>query len=330
MRNLLTSICLLSLVAVCTAAPERPAADRYAAAVNDRVITEGEVKAYIAPQIQRIRRRFQGSERIERMNEVYREGLQALIDHALILEEFDSSQYQLPQEVVNEEINRFIRENYGGDRTTFLRALKKQNETLEEWRQDFRERIKVRMMMHVHVYANADVSLGDLRRAYVSKKDEFRTPAQVKFRLIRIQRGESEEDRAAKREEIETIRRRIVEDGEPFAAVAREMSEGNRAEEGGAYPWLEPEDLAPELAAALGDLSTGEVSGVIEAEDSYYLATVEGRREPSVQPFGEVREELEERTLARKRAQVRERWLDRLRQKHVVQIFDRPESESAG
>lgn len=102
---------------------------------------------------------------------------------------------------------------------------------------------------------------------------------------------------AAARASAEQARKRIVEAGEPFATVAREVSQhADTARSGGHFGWTiitEPgSGLDPIIDTTAGTLADDAVSEVIEGEEAFYVIMVDGRRE------GDVPEELAKRELA--------------------------------
>jgi peptidyl-prolyl cis-trans isomerase SurA len=66
--------------------------------------------------------------------------------------------------------------------------------------------------------------------------------------------------------------------GEPFAQVARALSDGPTAPRGGALGQVEPEQLEPAVAAALAPLSPGGRTAPIETAAGYYIFAWDGAR----------------------------------------------------
>jgi parvulin-like peptidyl-prolyl isomerase len=145
----------------------------------------------------------------------------------------------------------------------------------------------------------------------------LKLPAQVDLRLIEFTRpiapqgmgadaapelvAEYEAKLAAAREAVAAARKRIVEGGESFAAVARELSRHtDTARSGGRFGWTQVADaeggvgsgFEPIVDTTASTLPDGQVSEVLEGEEALYLIMVAGRRE------GDVPEELGKRELA--------------------------------
>ncbi|HVH97947.1 MAG TPA: SurA N-terminal domain-containing protein [Enhygromyxa sp.] len=138
----------------------------------------------------------------------------------------------------------------------------------------------------------------------------LKLPPQVDLRLIAINKpiapppgsdaelvADHEARMAAAKASAEAARKRIVEGGEPFATVARELSQhADTARSGGRFGWTiitEPgSGLDPIIDSSAATLADAAVSEVIEGEESFYVIMVAGHRE------GDVPEDLAKRELA--------------------------------
>ncbi|MFV8753027.1 peptidylprolyl isomerase [Nannocystaceae bacterium ST9] len=143
-------------------------------------------------------------------------------------------------------------------------------------------------------------------------------PAQVELRLIEVPKPiapPADADEATKAEwqlrfdtakaSLVAARTRIVEGGESFPALARELSKHtDTARSGGYFGWTQVTDtgsgLDPAIDEAAQKLADGEVSEPIETDESFWLITVEGHREGDV-PEADARRELAEEAVRRAR-----------------------------
>jgi peptidyl-prolyl cis-trans isomerase SurA len=82
-------------------------------------------------------------------------------------------------------------------------------------------------------------------------------------------------------QEVRNLAEKLTEQmkqGARFSAVAQQFSQSATAAVGGDMGWLRPDQLSPELAAAVGPLKTGELSAPIRTNSGYYLLLVLDRR----------------------------------------------------
>jgi peptidyl-prolyl cis-trans isomerase SurA len=69
-----------------------------------------------------------------------------------------------------------------------------------------------------------------------------------------------------------------MKQGARFSAIAQQFSQSATAAVGGDMGWLRPDQLAPDLAAAVGPLKAGELSPPVRTGGGYYLLLVLDRR----------------------------------------------------
>lgn len=308
----------LLLAAVAASADSRlVAVNSYAAAVDDRVITDGDVQVAVEPILLQLQKQVPPEQLTEQMQELYQSALNQLIDRALILEEFDTLGYQLPEKAVLQEEQDFIQKNFNGDRVGFEEYLRKSNKTVEEWREEVGEKLRIDMLRYREIFSRIDISPLEVRRAYENHKGDFTEGEQVLIRLIEIAKGD--DPATAKAKAMAAVTR--AADGADFAELAKEVSEGTRATEGGEMPKMNPNDLRAELKDAIHQLKVDEVSPLIETDNKFYIVKLEEREPGNVLPFTEVREQIERDLKGQEAERLTKRWMERLRRKHTVHIF---------
>jgi len=318
-RFILAGLFLLASLAS-SLATESVTVDAYAAVVNDRVITVSDVRALIQPVERQLEATFEGDRLEQKKQDAYDEGRRALIERALILEEFKAQKGQLPDRLVDERLDELIRERFGGDRAAFLQALSDERMTIEEYRGQIREQLIIGLLRRQEVMDRIKVSPTDVQRRYQENLDRYRVPPKVRLRMIALNKGASPEDREVKRSQALHIRERLL-GGEDFAAVARAESEGSKAASGGDWGWVDPTILRPELAEVLESIPVGEVSDVVETEEEFYLLKIEGRQNESVVPFEDVQEDLTRELRNSAGEQLYADWISRLENKHFIKLF---------
>lgn len=307
-----------------TNAPKEPVSiqiDGYAARVNDKIITRSEVRELLAPLLPELYRTYQGAQLEEELQKAYAKARDELVERALIMEAFKVRGGQIPDEYVNEEINRIINDRFKGDRALFEQTLTEQKKTRTDYMEMIRERMAVGMMMNEEVTRRARITPEQVREAYETNKDLYFIPDKVKYSVILLNRGATEEEHAVKHEEAESIRQRLV-DGADFGKTATEVSEGSRATEGGSYPWMQPKDVRPELRETLETLPAGEISDIIETDSGFYIVKVEARRQAAYKTFDEVRSDIKADLTSKERERLKNRWIEHLKAINYVVIYD--------
>ncbi|MCK5675995.1 MAG: peptidylprolyl isomerase [Verrucomicrobia bacterium] len=295
--------------------------DGYAATVNDRVITQGEVREAMAPILPELYRTYQGAKLEEELEKAFVNTRNELVERALIMAAYKARGGQIPDQYVNDEIKRVITERFKGDDALFEQVLAGQKKTRAEYMDTTREQMAVGMMMNEEVYRRARVTPEQVREAYEADKESYFIPEKVKYSVIVLNKGATPEDQAVKQTEAESIRKQLVE-GADFGETAKEVSEGSRAAEGGVFPWMQPKDVRPELQKTLNTLPAGEISEIIAADTELYLVKVEARRQAGHKTFDEVRKSIKAALNAKERERLRIRWIDRLKENNYVVIYE--------
>jgi peptidyl-prolyl cis-trans isomerase SurA len=295
--------------------------DGYAAKVNDRVITRGEVHEAMAPLMPELYRLYQGDELDAELEKAFNQSRDELIERTLILEAFQSKGGEIPDQYVNDEIKRVINDRFKGDEALFEQVLADQKKTRTEYQQMIREQMIVGMMINEEVSQRARITPEQIRSEYDLHKENYFIPEKVKYSVIVVNKGETPEDQTVKMEEARRIRQKLME-GADFAETAKETSEGSRAADGGSFPWMQPKDVREELRDTLISLPAGEISEIIDTELQLYIVKVEGRRQMGYTPFEEVRDQIKNALTARERARLRNRWIERLKKQNYVRTYE--------
>jgi len=319
-RISLLAVAALGLGAGGAVAADTVTLDGIAAYVNDRAITIGDVAALLAPVERQMRERFRGEELRRRVAEGWRRTLDQLIERALILEEFKRREARVPDRAVDEEIAAVTAERYGGRRAALLDALAEERMTLDDFRKITSDSLAVVMLRRQEVNQRVRLPPAAALDYYRANLDRYRSPETVRVRLLALQRGADDAERAVKRAEAERLRAAAAAGGD-FAALARAHSEGARAADGGDMGWLPASALRRELADAVAALAPGQVSPVVEAGDQLFIAYLEGRKPASVRPFEEVRAEIERELTRQEEERLHARWIAALRARHFVRVL---------
>jgi parvulin-like peptidyl-prolyl isomerase len=301
-----------------TAAPAQEVLDGIAAVVNQDVITFSDVRQLVGPKEKAIRAEYKGTELVEKVKEVRLQAINDLIDRQLILQEFKNNKFQLPEFVIDERVQTIVREEFGGDRSAFLRTLAAQDYTLEKFKEQQRDVVIVQEMRRMSVKGGTPVISEDrIQKAYRDRAAEFSSEDQIKLRLIAIKQSGATTSR---RKMIEEIRAKVVE-GAEFGDLARMYSEDPTQETGGDWGWINRKQLNEKLTKIAFSLKAGQVSDVIELAGSYYLLYVEAKKPGITKPLKEVREELEKSLQQQERQKAQQEWLAKLRKKAFVKVF---------
>ncbi|MBI3851695.1 MAG: peptidylprolyl isomerase [Verrucomicrobia bacterium] len=294
--------------------------------VNDAIVTMDEVESSVAPEVDLLIRQYRTQPKLleEKVGKLKENRTELLVEHQLILHDFKTAGYNLPESIIDEEIQDRIRKRYG-DRMTLTKTLQAEGITSETFRQRVREQFIIEALRAKNISSAIIISPHKIETYYVQHKDDFKVEDQVKLRMIVLNRASSDDAGATKKLAQEILAK--IEEGASFAEMATIHSEGSQAKQGGDWGWVEKfnKDGSPVLRKELFDvafaLKAGQRSGVIETADACYLMLVEDRRPAHTKSLGEVRDEIEKNLLVQERARLQKKWIDRLKNKSFVRYF---------
>ena len=88
------------------------------------VVTFSQVRDLVGPKEKQAHETLKGSELVERIKEIRLAAINDLIDRTLIIQEFKSKGFTIPEYFIDERVQGTIKEEFGGDRRWhFLRTL---------------------------------------------------------------------------------------------------------------------------------------------------------------------------------------------------------------
>lgn len=300
--------------------------DGIAAVVNSDVITISQVRELIGARERSLREVYSGNDLAEKVKEMRLAALKDLVDRQLIIQEFRKMSEKgasIPDYVVDDRIASIIREEFGGDRSAFVRTLQAQGYTVTRFKEIEREKIVVQAMRQSKVNENFVVSPTQIQAFYNKNKAAYSLPEQIKLRMVVLrEKADGDVPGTGGKEQIaDEIRQKLVE-GAEFDRMAQMYSddEGTR-DTGGDWGWIERGTLNEQLTSVAFALKPGQVGPAVRIGDSFYIMLVEAKKGASIKPIAEVRDEIERNLTQQERLKAQQRWLDTLRAKAYIKIL---------
>ncbi|MFM2295957.1 MAG: Peptidylprolyl isomerase [Verrucomicrobiota bacterium] len=290
------------------------------ALVGDKIITYQQVEATAARSVELLRRQYalQPSVFQEKVQQTISDSLEALVTRELIIHEFKSAGYQMPENVIEEEVRKQSRERFG-DRATLTKTLKAEHMTYDEFRERIREGLIIDGMTAKFIYGASIASPKKIEDFYNAHASEFKAEEEVKLRMIVLDTTAASTAEARKKLADEIISK--LKDGATFSEMAAIYSTGSQRERGGDWGWVQRKVLRAELADAAFKLGKGEHSQPIETPEACYVLLIEDVHAARQLPLSEVRDVVEKNVLAQDRSKAQKEWIDRLKKKTFVRYF---------
>ncbi len=308
------------LVSACLLHGAEQVVDGVAAVVNGDVVTFSQVRELVAAQEKSAAEIYQGAELQKKVQEMRASAVKDLIDRALVLQEFKKKEFNIPSYIIDDSVQRIIRQEFGGDRTAFVRTLQAQGYTMARFREIQKDKMIVQAMRQSKTSDMVIVSPAKIREYYNRNSAAYSTPEQVKLRMIVLKGGSTDDPSADKKAMATEIREKLAAGGE-FDRLAQMYSEDSTNESGGDWGWIERKTLNEDLAKVAFSLKPGEISQIIPLDNAYYILMVEARKPATTKPLSEVQQEIVQRLTEEEKVKSQERWLKTLREKAYVKIL---------
>jgi peptidyl-prolyl cis-trans isomerase SurA len=293
------------------------------ALVNDVPITYKEIDERTADEERLLRYQYQNKPQIRetKVAQLKSDVLSLLIENQLILHEFKTAGYQLPQSIIDDYIRATIREEFG-TRVAMIKTLADKGTTYEAYRKRLQEDYIIKGMIFKNVGGEILVSPYKIEKYYNDNIDKFKVEDMVKLRMIFLA-NKPGRDEAATKKFAEELREKIT-GGASFAEMAKAYSDGSQRSEGGDWREVYRKTLREDLAEVAFSLNAGELSDVLQRKDGCYLMLVEEKKAAHTKSLTEVRDEVEQILSRQEQQRAREQWMKRLKSKSFVEFFPPP------
>jgi peptidyl-prolyl cis-trans isomerase SurA len=288
--------------------------------VNDALVTHQDVLIFVGQTMELLERQYSDKPEVlmKRQKELWEDGTEQLVERQLILYDFKTTGYNLPESIIEDSIRDRIRRRYG-DRMTLARTLRAEGMTLETFRKRTREEIIIEQMRYFHVSKDLIISPQKIIDYYDAHRTNYMVADTVKLRMIVLNKPGSADNGATHELAVEILAK--IKEGAPFEEMARIHSEGSQRAAGGDWNWVERSVLRKELAEVAFVLKKGSTSEVIDLSDACFIMLVEDTKPAHLRPLPEVRDEIEKNLLASERERLQKQWMARLKAKSFVRYF---------
>lgn len=318
--------CVLGLVRAAT--PQPQLANGIMAIVDNDIITYQDVFDYIKDTLSTLRSQYPGltpdqSPALrQKTQQVWQEGLEQLIERKLILHEFKRKGYTLPENVIRNQQERVIRDQYGGHRLDLIRTLRAKGMTLDDWKKKVRDDFIITAMRSEKISKSKIlVSPHQIEEYYANHLTNFSVGTKYKVRTIMISPTGKPSQADARKMAQEIVAE--LNQGASFAQMARIYSDGVTRAKGGDRGWvnLQTAGYQASLAHAIRTLKPGQHSGVITVGNTYWIVQVDGVQRAHLQTLPQVRDQIEQTLKQREGTRIMKQWIQQLKAKSFIRYF---------
>lgn len=299
--------------------------DRVVAVVNDDVITLSEIQKAGSNYFARIREMAPANEQEMALEKGRKEVLNSLIDKKLV----NQKAVELSISVDDAEIDSAIEQILARNNAT-LQDFRKELATMhipeEEYRNNLREQILQSKLIGLQVRSRIVVIEDDIKEYY--QKEYTQEKGESGYDILQMgfswqpgNTGTGTKEEARKK--AEEIRARVLA-GESFMELAKSYSSLPSADDGGALGFIKKDDMAVYMREAILALHPGEISPIIEADNTFQFFKLLSARDGDVvikAPYESVKDEIREILYRQKMEEQYAEWVKSLREHAYIEVL---------
>ncbi|MEC4685900.1 MAG: peptidylprolyl isomerase [Nitrospirota bacterium] len=289
--------------------------DRVVAVVDRDVITWSELYKAMEFELSGKLAGLSPEEKEEQLKRYEKDFLDMLIDTKIQLNEASRLNIGVSEKDINSAINR-IRQKYGLSEKEFLKALKNEGFTLQEYKKKVTEQITLSKLVNIEIRSKIIVTEGEIEEYIKTSGDSFDLSESYRIRHIIFPAGTNEEKADARKKATEVIK--LLDSGESFESVVRKFSEGSDASKGGDLGFIKKKDLAKEFLQVIEGMKVGEYSQPFWSGKGFHVIMLEGKSLPDSQAA--LRKKVREILIEKKLRKSLKEYLRSLRSRVFIEV----------
>jgi peptidyl-prolyl cis-trans isomerase SurA len=294
--------------------------DRVAATVNGELITLADLAARGGEEYRQAEALPAGEAREAARKRALRRAFDEIVTEKLL----SAQAAELGMEANEAQVDAAIadiRKRNNLDEKRLDEALAQQGLDRESFRRQVKTNLETYNVLGFKIRSKVKVTDEDLKVYYQRHAADFVGEEELHVRhvFLPLAEGAPAAEEAKARAAGEKVLQRLA-GGEDFAKVAREVSKGPGAQDGGDLGWLKRGVVQKALEDAAFALKPGQVSGLVRFGPGLHVIKVEERRLAGAKSFEEAKEEIRERIGNEQLESYRSQFIEELKRDALVEI----------
>ena len=309
---------LLSAVLMLISSPvSAETVSRIAAIVNQDVITtaqlDREIDQMVSPEA--LEAGISPAQRDELRHKV----LDKVIEDTLLRQRIEKLGLQVSDEDIEQAINDVQAQN-NINREQLIEALTAQGLTFDMYRERLRQQLLNFRLVGREIQGKVEITNAEMRDYYRAHLDDYRNAPYIRLSRItfRLAAGSSAAEIAAMRSKAEVALRQLRQGKDFFEVLMQNASTAGI--DGGDMGQITEGSLSDSFNRAIGELTTGQTSGIIETAEGFHILRLDERNAGETQTFETVKDQIKNKMLEEKRAEALTEWTKDLRESADIEI----------
>jgi peptidyl-prolyl cis-trans isomerase SurA len=313
--------------------------DEIIARVNDQIITRADFEKAQNVQLEELKQRFP-SDWQQKWNQAKDEILRDLIDQQLLLEKGKELGVTGETETIK-RLNEMRQQMGLATMEELEEAAKKQGVSFEDFKEQIRTGVVTQKVIGQEVGAKIRITDEEVQQFYKQHEKDLEGPEQVDLSEIMFStqkpaEGDQKDKTAADAQEQKTVEdpalvaeaekkadsaERVLSGGSiTFEDLAKKVSQGPTATQGGELGVFKRGELAKELEAATFSLKAGEFTKPIRTRQGFIILKVNAHRSAGIPPLKEVENKIKEAIYSQKLEPSARAYLTKLREEAYIDV----------
>lgn len=265
---------------ICTSSFAQPAAkskiielDQIVAVVNDEVILKSELDAYLSSITRRLQKQ---NIKLPPRDVLVQKALDNLVLQALQLQFAQKTGVRVNDVILNRTLKGIAAKNNMSLNGLRL-ALEAENINFEKFREDIRKELIIARLQQRAVVNRIQISNREITDFLSRQKNLSQRNRTFKFSHILIALPDAASPDVIKEKRAKAIEvLKKLQKGADFAQVAVEVSDGQKALDGGEYDWMPATKVPSLFSNILIKLKPGEISQLVRSPSGFHILKLHG------------------------------------------------------
>jgi len=294
--------------------------------VNDRIITLSDYNKALASIPQEVQQDCQSApsgctpeQQQSRIAEEKKDLLRNMIDQQLLIERAKDMGIDVETDLVK-RLDQVRKQDNFATMAEFQKAVEQSGLAWEDYKEQMREQLLQQKVINQEVGSKVDIGNEEVRKYYDAHKSDFVRPEEVDLSEIFLKTtGKTPEQIAVIKKKADELYKRI-QNGEDFAALAKEYSQGPAKDDGGELGEYQRGQLAKPLEDAVFKLDKGSITNVIQTQTGFILLKVNQHYDAGLQPLDKVENDITNRLYAKKMEPALREYLQQMREESYIRV----------
>jgi peptidyl-prolyl cis-trans isomerase SurA len=245
--------------------------------------------------------------------------LRDLIDQSLLVQRGKDMGVSVEPEVIK-RLDQIRIQNNLASMEDLEKAVSGSGANWEDFKNNIRNGILTQRVIGSEVGSHITIAKEEVQKYYEAHQKDFIRPEQVALREIEVAtEGKTDSELPDLKKKAETALQR-VKDGEDFGEIAKRLSDGSTAKQGGFLGVYKRGELSKLLEDVVFKMKKNDLTDVMDTKQGYLILQVMEHYEEGMQPLNKVENEITEKLYSARMEPALRDYLKTLREQSYVVI----------